>query len=602
AKEPAAASKLHSAIRPEPRNGPWKKRHEAFNARVKQGNVDLLLIGDSITHAWEGKGKAVWDKFYAPRNAVNLGIGGDRTQHVLWRLDHGNLDGISPKLAVLMIGTNNSGSNTPEEIADGVKHIVQKLRAKLPETKVLILAIFPRGAGPSDARRQVNQKANALIAKLADGQGVEYLDIGPRFLGPDGTLARDVMPDLLHPAPAAYQTWAEAIEPSVSKVMGPLPSRQKAPKASNTEQGFVPLFDGKTLSGWRKAGGNATYAVEDGCIVGRRGPGRANTFLCTEKTYGDFVLELETKFDVLGNSGIQLRSHQRNGNGRVFGYQCELDPTPRRFSGGLYDEARRGWLYSLEGKEKARAAMKLDDWNTIKIQAIGPSIKTWINGVPCADLIDPVDLEGFIALQVHSGKEGQIRWRNIRLKDLGRRRWKPIFDGKTFDGWHKKGAGDWKIVDGAIHGTKEKSDKQFGHLVTDRQYDDFAVRLKFLAKAGDSGLYFRVGEGGHSGIVGFQAEIDMTPETGGLYESDGRKWVVKPDVKLVKKIYKVGKWNTLSVVAIGRRMVVHLNGIKTAELLDDPGRTRGHIALQLHGGKDMDVQFKDIEVLDLNDR
>jgi beta-glucosidase len=198
-----AEVKLHSAIKPEPRDGNWMKRHESFNNRVKQGNVDLLFIGDSITQGWEGAGR------YAKRNAVNLGIGGDRTQHVLWRLDNGNIEGIKPKAAVLMIGTNNSGSNTPEEIADGIKAIVAKLRTKLPETKILVLAVFPRGADDKDARRQVNVKTNAL-----------YLDIGPKFLGADGTLSKEIMPDLLHLSPAGYKIWADSIESHVEKLMG----------------------------------------------------------------------------------------------------------------------------------------------------------------------------------------------------------------------------------------------------------------------------------------------------------------------------------------------------------------------------------------------
>jgi lysophospholipase L1-like esterase len=198
----------------------WMQRHEGMNARVKQGNVDLIFIGDSITHGWEGAGKDVWKKFYAKRNAVNLGISGDGTQHVLWRLDHGNIDGISPKLAVLMIGTNNSGSNNPEGVADGIATIVEKLRTKLPQTKVLILAIFPRGPNNEFQPRQVNMKTNKIIEKLADGKNVFYLDIGQKFLAADGTLSKDVMPDLLHLSPQSYTTWAEAIEPTVKKLMG----------------------------------------------------------------------------------------------------------------------------------------------------------------------------------------------------------------------------------------------------------------------------------------------------------------------------------------------------------------------------------------------
>jgi len=218
----AEDARPNSAVKPQPRSGNkwWNDRHESMNARVKQGKVDLLLIGDSITHGWEGGGKEVWAKYYAPRNAVNLGIGGDRTQHVLWRLDHGNIDGISPKLAVLMIGTNNSGDNTSEEIAQGIEAIVKKLRAKLPETKVLILAIFPRGPNKDDPRRKVNEGANQIVKKLADEKMVFYLDIGGSFLNDDGTLSRKVMPDLLHLTPASYKTWAEAIEPTVSKLMG----------------------------------------------------------------------------------------------------------------------------------------------------------------------------------------------------------------------------------------------------------------------------------------------------------------------------------------------------------------------------------------------
>jgi beta-glucosidase len=203
-----------------PREGGWRARHQSFNERVKQGNTDLIFIGDSITQGWERAGKAVWDEYYAKRNAVNLGISGDRTQHVLWRLENGNIEGIRPKLAVLMIGTNNAGDNTSEQIAAGVKVIIEKLRSKLPQTKILVLAIFPRGENPSDPRRRVNEGANAIIKGLADGQMVHYLDIGPKFLAADGSLSREVMPDLLHLNESSYRTWAESIEPKVKELLG----------------------------------------------------------------------------------------------------------------------------------------------------------------------------------------------------------------------------------------------------------------------------------------------------------------------------------------------------------------------------------------------
>lgn len=209
----------HDAIKPVPRAGGWMTRHESFNKRVAQGNVDLIFIGDSITQGWEGKGKKVWEQFYGKRNAVNLGIGGDRTQHVIWRLDHGNVKDISPKAAVIMIGTNNSGSNTSEQIADGVEAIVKQLRTKLPETKILLLGIFPRGENRDDRRRQVNEGANQRFARLHDGEHVHFLDIGQKFLQDDGTLTREIMPDLLHLSEKGYTIWAEAIEGKLSTLL-----------------------------------------------------------------------------------------------------------------------------------------------------------------------------------------------------------------------------------------------------------------------------------------------------------------------------------------------------------------------------------------------
>jgi beta-glucosidase len=216
-----AQDKLPSTLVPVPRDGQQMARHERFNERIKQGNVDLILIGDSITQGWEGAGKEAWEKHYGKRNAVNLGIGGDRTQHVLWRLDHGNIDGISPKLAVLMIGTNNANNqdNTAQEIGAGIEAIVKKLREKLPRTKVLVLAIFPRDEKPSP-RREKNTKASQIASKLADNQNVFYLDIGDKFLSPDGTLAKEIMPDYLHLSPKGYEIWAASIEPTVAQLMG----------------------------------------------------------------------------------------------------------------------------------------------------------------------------------------------------------------------------------------------------------------------------------------------------------------------------------------------------------------------------------------------
>lgn len=208
------------------------------------------------------------------------------------------------------------------------------------------------------------------------------------------------------------------------------------------EAGFRPLFDGKTLDGWVQRAGKANYAAEDGVIVGTTVPGEPNSFLCTDRDYGDFILEVEFKVDSGLNSGVQIRSEytaeekalnttrvDQKGNDKqvkvpancVYGYQVEIDPSKRAWSGGIYDEKRRGWLNDLKGNDAARNAFKPDDWNKYRVECKGDSIKTWINGVPAADLKDGMTPKGFIALQVHSTKSAEplhVRWRNIKIKEL----------------------------------------------------------------------------------------------------------------------------------------------------------------------------------------
>jgi beta-glucosidase len=266
ANEKAAATAVvpqNTATTPVVHKG-MEARIDKITARAKEGDVDLVFIGDSINQGWEGSGKEVWNKFYGERKAMNCGIGGDRTQHVLWRLDQGNIDGIHPKLAVIMIGTNNSNGNdnTAEEIGEGIKAIVGKVREKWPDTKILLLGIFPRGAY-SDAQlekgvmaqlkrdatkkgddpekidtsdmpakiaaarevtmkqREKNAKASEIASKLADNKMIFYMDIGPKFMDAEGTtIPDDVMPDHLHPNAKGYEIWAEAIEPKVKELMG----------------------------------------------------------------------------------------------------------------------------------------------------------------------------------------------------------------------------------------------------------------------------------------------------------------------------------------------------------------------------------------------
>jgi hypothetical protein len=203
------------------------------------------------------------------------------------------------------------------------------------------------------------------------------------------------------------------------------------------EEGWTNLFNGKDLTGWVRRGGQAKYRAEGGEIIGSTVPKTPNTFLCTERDYGDFILELEFKVDPRLNSGVQIRSQfveegktvksagktikGGKAGGRVFGYQVEIDPSKRAFTGGIYDEARRGWLKDLKDNEKARKAFKQNEWNKFRIECKGDSIRTWLNGVPAADLKDSETPRGFIGLQVHGTKFKEpleVRFRNIRLKEL----------------------------------------------------------------------------------------------------------------------------------------------------------------------------------------
>lgn len=213
-------ARANTATEAVPKDSPkWLQRHEEINADVSRDNVNLLWIGDSIVENWQDRGKSTWDQYYGHRGAANLGIGGDRTEHLLWRLDHGNIDGVSPKLAIVMMGQNNGGTNTAEEIAEGVTAIVTKLRTQLPETKILLLGIFFRGEKPNEEQKRLTQ-TNEIISKLADDKIIFYMNINKIFLRPDGTIPADLMPDFEHPSARGHKLWAETIEPKVSALMG----------------------------------------------------------------------------------------------------------------------------------------------------------------------------------------------------------------------------------------------------------------------------------------------------------------------------------------------------------------------------------------------
>ncbi len=373
------------------------------------------------------------------------------------------------------------------------------------------------------------------------------------------------------------------------------------------------LFNGKDLSGWSQKGGTAKYTIEDGMIVGTTMNYTPNSFLTTDKHYGDFIIELDYKVDSTMNSGIQIRSHSepKYQNGRVHGYQIEIDPSERAWSAGIYDEAGRGWLVPLTDNIKAKQAFKQNEWNHYRIEAIGDTIKTWINGVPAAHLIDDVVHDGFIALQVHQigddvepGK--QIMWKNINIitdsvtkystkssinpvitknqltyqeKIDG---WKMLWDGKTTHGWRaakldhfpEKG---WEIEDGnlIVLAAEGKEAASGGDIVTLDNYGDFELKVDFkITNGANSGIKYYVdtdlnkGEGSSIGLEYQILDDELHPDAK-LGSHEGSRTVaslydlIKADP--LKPINPIGEWNTAYIVSKNNHIEHWLNGMKVLE-------------------------------------
>ena len=378
-----------------------------------------------------------------------------------------------------------------------------------------------------------------------------------------------------------------------------------------TEEGFVSIFNGKDLAGWTPKGGDAKYSVEDGCIIGTVNDERRNTFLCSEKEYENFIFKCEFKYDEDFNSGVQFRSQARpdsDNRERVYGYQYEM--ATGGWTAAVYDEARRRrWLNIVtpELREKTRKPFKQGDWNEVEIQCVGPSIRTWLNGVLVTDLFDTETARGFFGLQVHSSKTpGQVRWRNIRVKELPPTPWKPFFKDNQFVDLEIKPAGKWEFKqDGSVHATSTKAEKRDGMVLSKETFDNFAVRVSFKRGQGNSGMYFRAQEIDEPHwVCGFQCEIEGNHTAGGLYEvgggpSKGRKWVFEPEEANAENL-KPTDWNDVWVVAIGDRIVTNLNGTQVVDLIDPDCLKSGKTALQLHGGTDMEYWFKNYEIMPLN--
>jgi len=374
---------------------------------------------------------------------------------------------------------------------------------------------------------------------------------------------------------------------------------------------FVSLFNGEDLTGWTVKGGDAKFHVEDGCIVGAADNTGRNTFLCCEKEYANFIFKVEFKFDKEFNSGIQFRSAARpyGDQEEVYGYQCEMLAT--EMTAAIWDENRRNrWLNDVtdEFREKTKKFYKSGEWNELEIQCIGPSIRTWLNGQPITDVFDTMTDSGFFGLQVHAADSGQIRWRDIRIKELPPTPWKSFFDGKNkkFVDLEVKPVGTWEFLgDGTVSGSLTADEIRDGMVLSTESFDNFAVRVSFIYGGGNSGMYFRAHDvEAEYWLCGYQCEIEAYSTTGGLWEvgggaSKGRGFVYQPPSENANN-FKIADWNDVSTVATGDRIVTILNGAHVADIIDPDCLKSGKTGLQLHCSQYMRYLFRNYDIMPLN--
>ena len=389
------------------------------------------------------------------------------------------------------------------------------------------------------------------------------------------------------------------------------------PVRKNSNSEWKNLFDGSSLDGWQQLGSSAQYHAENGVIVGTAKTGYDSSVLTTHKKFGDFILEFDVKVDPGLNSGVQFRSQNRDDDERVYGYQLEIDSSSRRWSGGIYDEGRKGWLYNLSRNSQARSAFSLSTWNRMRIEVIGTSIRSWVNGIPAADLIDDSTLDGFIGLQVQSigddvYKEGlQVRWTNIRIKtdDLNRFKtpenndieqfsslkneltpreikegWQLLWDGQTTAGWKsakKNGFPEkgWNIDNGVLSvlSSGGAEARNGGDIITTREFSSFELELDFRFTPGaNSGIKYFVDPDllkGKGSAIGLEFQIlddDLHPDAkrgisgnrtiGSLYDLITAVNQSEPQSSL-KRVNPPGQWNRARIVVRGDYIEHWLNNI-----------------------------------------
>jgi len=472
----------------------------------------IVFTGSSSIRFW-----ADMQERYPTHQVINTGFGGSQMSDLLYYLEETVLR-FSPSQVFIYEGDNDVSAKRPTAvIMENTRKVVTKIHEKYPNCEIVLIC-----AKPSIARWDLKPQYDAInseFKKYADANDkISYANVWDIMLDEKGEVLKDIfIQDGLHMNKKGYDIWDKIIQPMVG-----------------IPEGWTPLFNGKDFDNFEQLNGKAIYEIKDQQMVGITTPNTPNSFMATKEKYGDFILEFEVQADNAINSGVQFRSLSTPEfrNGRVHGYQCEIESSARKWAGGIYDEARRAWLYPLTRNEKGRQAFIPGAWNHYRIEAIGNDIRTWINGVQCANLVDDMTAEGLIGFQVHGiyhkSQEGtQVKWKNIKIKttDLEKARkqsdpnvpefsylnnqlteaekragWRLLWDGKTTNGWRgaksetfpEKG---WAIEDGVLKVQKSGGyeSRNGGDIITEDLYSNFELSVDFkLTEGANSGIKYFV--------------------------------------------------------------------------------------------------------------
>lgn len=478
--------------------------------RIDNSRDRIVFTGSSSIRFWLDV-----QERYPTHQVIQTGFGGSEMSDLLHYLDKTVLR-FNPTQVFIYEGDNDVNAKRPTEvIMENTKKVVDQIHKKLPDCEIVLIS-----AKPSIARWALKAKyleLNEAFKAYADtNDKISYANVWDIMLDDKGEVRKDIfIQDGLHMNKAGYDLWDQIIQPMVG-----------------IPEGWEPLFNGKNFDGFEQLNGKAIYKIEDQQMVGYTTPNTPNSFMATTKDYGDFILEFEVQADNAINSGVQFRSLSipEFRNGRVHGYQCEIESSARKWAGGIYDEARRAWLYPLTRNEKGRQAFITGAWNHYRIEAIGDKIRTWVNGIQCANLVDNMTAEGLIGFQVHGiyhkSQEGtQVKWRNIKIKttDLEKTRkqpdptvpafsylnnqlteaekragWRLLWDGKTSNGWRSAKSATfpeagWIMEEGILKVQKSDSytTRKGGDIITENTYSNFELSVDFkLTEGANSGIKY----------------------------------------------------------------------------------------------------------------